>query len=182
MSEQRINIQTIENKQFDIKPRGYDREAVDTFLDDICDEIERMNNEAAALRQQLREAQAAASRAQQEAQAARSAAAAQPAPQPVAAPVAAEPQAAGSNADVMAMLELATRLKNETLADAQKQAEKILADANEQARAHMGSLAEERDSLTNQVEALRQTVADYRERFVSLLQAQQDALDKISDL
>ena len=59
---------------------------------------------------------------------------------------------------------------------------KTLEEANNQARENLGSLATERDSLTNQVEALRKTVSDYRERFTALLQAQQDAMDKISDL
>ena len=176
MSE-RITIQTIESMQFDIKPRGYDRDAVDTFLDAICDEMERMNNETAALRQQLREAQAAASRA---------AAAPQPAAAPVqpiqpVQPVVQPTQNAGS-AEILGILELANRLKNETLAEAQKKADEILEEANTQARENLGSLATERDSLTNQVEALRKTVSDYRERFTALLQAQQDAMDKISDL
>jgi len=160
MSE-RITIQTIESMQFDIKPRGYDRDAVDTFLDAICDEMERMNNETAALRQQLREAQAAP---------------VQPA-QPVL-----QPAQNADSAEILGILELANRLKNETLAEAQKKADEILEEANTQARENLGSLATERDSLTNQVEALRKTVSDYRERFTALLQAQQDAMDKISDL
>ena len=171
MSE-RITIQTIESMQFDIKPRGYDRDAVDTFLDAICDEMERMNNETAALRQQLREAQAAASRAAA-------------APQPVvAAPVQPAPQPVQSvnNNEILGILELANRLKDQTIAEAQKKADEILEEANTQARENLGSLATERDSLTNQVEALRKTVGDYRERFTALLQAQQDAMDKISDL
>ena len=173
MSE-RITIQTIESMQFDIKPRGYDRDAVDTFLDAICDEMERMNNETAALRQQLREAQAAASRAAA-------------APQPAAAPVqpaqpVLQPAQNADSAEILGILELANRLKNETLAEAQKKADEILEEANTQARENLGSLATERDSLTNQVEALRKTVSDYRERFTALLQAQQDAMDKISDL
>ncbi len=173
MSE-RITIQTIESMQFDIKPRGYDRDAVDTFLDAICDEMERMNNETAALRQQLREAQAAASRAAA-------------APQPAAAPVqppqpVLQPAQNADSAEILGILELANRLKNETLAEAQKKADEILEEANTQARENLGSLATERDSLTNQVEALRKTISDYRERFTALLQAQQDAMDKISDL
>ena len=172
MSE-RITIQTIESMQFDIKPRGYDRDAVDTFLDAICDEMERMNNETAALRQQLREAQAAASRTV-------------PAPQPAAQVplVKPEPQPAqnASSAEILEILAMANRLKNETLAEAQKKADEILEEANNQARENLGSLSTERDSLTNQVEALRKTVSDYRERFTALLQAQQDAMDKISDL
>ena len=54
--------------------------------------------------------------------------------------------------------------------------------ANEEARARIGDLAAERDSLTNQVAALKKTVADYRTRFEALLQAQQEAMDKINDL
>ena len=135
-----------------------------------------MNNETAALRQQLREAQAAASRA---AAAPQPAAPVQPI-QPVQ-PVVQPAQNAGS-AEILGILELANRLKNETLAEAQKKADEILEEANTQARENLGSLATERDSPTNQVEALRKTVSDYRERFTALLQAQQDAMDKISDL
>ena len=61
MSE-RITIHTIESKEFTLKPRGYDRDEVDAFLDEICDEIERMNAEADSLRDQLRASQANASR------------------------------------------------------------------------------------------------------------------------
>ena len=187
MSE-RITIQTIVDKEFDVKPRGYDREAVDAFLDEICDEFERMNNEQAALKQQLLEAQAAASRA-----------AAQPAPEavpqvtkvvPVAKPAEEkkpEPElkmaaADDSNTRILAMLEMAAKVKEETIAEAKQQAEKLIEQANEEARARIGDLAAERDSLTNQVAALKKTVADYRTRFEALLQAQQEAMDKINDL
>ena len=168
MSE-RITIQTIESKEFTMMPRGYDREQVDAFLDEICDELERMNNEMNDLRQQLREAQAAASRAQ-----------AQTAPRRET--IAPTPQPAAGNSEILGILELANRLKEQTIEEAKKQAEKIVADANTEVREHLGNLMEERDSLNNQVEALRKTAADYRERFTGLLQAQKDALEKISDL
>lgn len=171
MSE-RITISMIESKKFEMKPRGYDRDEVDAFLDDICDEMERMNNEMAALRQQLREAQAAA---------ARPAPAPAPAPAPVPAPAAA-PAAEASSADVLSVLELAKRLQEETINDAKKRAEKIIGDAEAQARGQLDSLADERTSLTQQVEALRKSAADYRARFTELLQAQQEALEKINDL
>ena len=59
---QQITIQAIEQKEFRTKARGYDPEEVDTFLDDICDEMERQQNTIASLQQQVREAQNAAQR------------------------------------------------------------------------------------------------------------------------
>ena len=39
--EQRITIDTIYQKDFRVKNRGYDQEEVDKFLDDIIEEMER---------------------------------------------------------------------------------------------------------------------------------------------
>ena len=172
MSE-RITIQDIESKQFEIKSRGYDRDEVDDYLDRICDEMERMETEIEQLRAALRDA-----RATQPAQATRvveKVAEAKPAPQPAAAPVT-------SNAELISVLELANRLKDETVAEARKRAEEILSEADAQAKERLGNLDEEKVSLTNQVEALKKLVADYRARFTELLQAQQEAMDKISSL
>ncbi len=179
MSERKVTIQAIESKQFDIKPRGYDRDEVDTFLDEICDEMERMENELEKLKRDLREARAAAQadapaqRTKVMAPVAESKSAPAPAP---AAP------AAATNAELISVLELANRLKDETVAEARKRAEEILSKANEQARERLGNLEDEQVSLSNQVEALKKLVAEYRARFTELLQAQQEAMDKISDL
>ncbi len=174
MSE-RITVNVIANKDFQVRPMGYDQDEVDSFLDEICDELDRIAAETADLKEQLREAQAAASRAAVQPAPKPAAPAPQPAPKPAA-------PASGGNAEVMGILELANRLKEETLAEARKQAEQIIEKANTEVRTQMGGLMEERDSLTHQVEALRKTAADYRERFTGLLKAQQDALEKISDL
>ncbi len=184
MSE-RITVETIVQMDFPRKARGYDEKAVDTFLDEICDEFERMTGEIDSLKQQLREAQAAA--------------ASRPAPEPV--PQATRPVPVNrpvedkkpepemktssteeGNAKILAMLEMAARVKEETIAEAKQQAEKLIEEANDEAKARIGDLAAERDSLTNQVDALKKTVADYRTRFEALLQAQQEAMDKINDL
>ena len=77
---------------------------------------------------------------------------------------------------------MAHQVKDQTIRDAQAKAENILAEAREKAEEQLGNLSSERDSLNRQVEALKQIVKDYKEKFVSLLQAQQDALDKASDL
>ncbi len=179
MSERKVTIQAIESKQFDIKPRGYDRDEVDTFLDEICDEMERMENELEKLKRDLREARAAA---QADAPAQRTKVMAPvtetksaPAPAPAA-------PAAATNAELISVLELANRLKDETVAEARRRAEEILSQARDQAKERLGNLEEEKTTLTNQVEALKKQVADYRGRFTELLQAQQEALDKIGNL
>ena len=40
-----ITIQTIETKEFKVKPNGYDPDEVDVFLDSIIDEFEDMQRE-----------------------------------------------------------------------------------------------------------------------------------------
>ena len=47
----KITVEEISRKEFAIANRGYDQKEVDDFLDDICDEIERMENEIMDLKQ-----------------------------------------------------------------------------------------------------------------------------------
>ena len=48
-----ITIEMIETKEFKTKPRGYDPQEVDEFLDAICDEMARQLDEIQSLQQQL---------------------------------------------------------------------------------------------------------------------------------
>lgn len=50
-----ITIQTIETKEFKVKPNGYDPEEVDVFLDSIIDEFEDMQREIQGLRASARQ-------------------------------------------------------------------------------------------------------------------------------
>ncbi len=47
----RITDDVIADKEFSIESRGYNKHEVDTFLDQICEEIDRLNNEVFDLRQ-----------------------------------------------------------------------------------------------------------------------------------
>ena len=47
----RITVDEISRKEFSFANKGYNQKEVDDFLDDICDEIERMENEIMDLRQ-----------------------------------------------------------------------------------------------------------------------------------
>ena len=92
---QQITIDAIESKEFAIRKNGYDQDEVDSFLDDICDEMERQLGTINKLQQQLREAQTAAAR---------------PVPVPAAASV--SPQ---SEAAFREILEMAQKVKEETI-------------------------------------------------------------------
>ncbi len=159
-----ITIETIESKEFKIKPRGYDQQEVDEFLDAICDEMAAMQDQIQSLQQQLMSAQA------------KRPAAPAPAPRP-AAPV--TPDATNALQEI---LEMAQKVKAETIAAAEKQAEDIVAKAQEQADAQLSNLQNERDSLSHQVTELKAAAAEYRARFEALLQAQQEAMEKAADL
>ena len=77
---------------------------------------------------------------------------------------------------------MAVRLKNETLAEAQKKADEILASADAQAKDRLGNLSSEHDRLTEQVATLKQAAAEYREKFTELLRQQQELLEKADEL
>ena len=47
----RITVDEISRKEFSFANKGYNQKEVDDFLDDICDEMERMENEIKDLRQ-----------------------------------------------------------------------------------------------------------------------------------
>ena len=52
MQNQKITIETIETKEFHVAARGYNQHEVDEFLDSICDELERVEGEINALKQE----------------------------------------------------------------------------------------------------------------------------------
>ena len=96
-----------------------------------------------------------------------------PAPAPAQAPLA-------TNAELIDVLQLANRLKDETVAAARQKAEEILAEADKQAKERLGAVAVERETLTKEVETLRTNVKNYRERFTAMLREQQEALDRLT--
>ena len=152
----RVTIDDISRKEFSIANKGYNQKEVDDFLDDICDEMERMENEIMDLKQKTS----------------------------VVRPAAQESAAVSSENEqnFREVLALAVQVKDETLRKAKEDAEAIRAKAETEASEKLDGLAEERKSLEAEVAALRKTAADYRAKFEALLQAQQEALEKASDL
>ncbi len=48
---ERITADDVANKEFTLEPRGYNRDEVDDFLELVCKEMDRLNNEIQDLRQ-----------------------------------------------------------------------------------------------------------------------------------
>ena len=152
----RITVEMISQKEFSFANKGYNQKEVDDFLDDICDEIERMESEIMDLRQKTTAVR----------------------------PAAQENSGLSSENEqsFREVLALAVQVKEETLRKAKEDAEAIRAKAETEATERLDGLSEERKSLEAEVAALKKAAADYRKQFEALLQAQQEALEKASDL
>ena len=140
----RITVDEISRKEFSFANKGYNQKEVDDFLDDICDEMERMESEIMDLKQKTS----------------------------VVRPVSQEPAAvsAENEQSFREVLAMAVQVKEEAIRKENEAAERL------------DGLSEERKSLEAEVAALRKAAADYRAQFEALLQAQQEALEKASDL
>ena len=152
----RITVEEISRKEFSFANKGYNQKEVDDFLDDICDEIERMENEIMDLKQKTT--------------------AVRPAAQDNTGISAENEQ---SFREVLAM---AVQVKEETLRKAREDAEAIRVKAETEPTERLDGLSDERKALEEEVAALRKAAADYRAQFEALLQAQQEALEKAADL
>ncbi len=161
---ERITVDLISSKEFSLESRGYNRQEVDNFLDDICEEMERMEGEIKDLRQKTAVVRPA------------------PAPVPAPAPAPASGISAADEKSFREILEMAKQVKDETIRKAEEDAKAIRDRAETEAKERLDGLSEEREALTKEVAALKKTAADYRAKFESLLQAQQEALEKASDL
>ena len=152
----RITVDEISRKEFSFANKGYNQKEVDDFLDDICDEMERMENEIIDLRQKTSMTR----------------------------PVVQESSGVDSETEksFREVLAMAVQVKDETLRKAREDAEAIRAKAETEATERLDGLAEERQTLEQEVAALKKTAADYRAQFEALLQAQQAALDKATGL
>ena len=178
-----LTIEMIEDKEFKIVLRGYDQKDVDSFLDEVCDQIEAMENEIASLKAKLsRAGQAPAMTAAPAIISAPMPVQSVPVPAPVPQPIPALPQEeapAQEDASEAAqrLLASAQKVYDDTVAEANAEAKRILREAQSGADAEINGLTSERDALKAEIEMLKDTARDYRERFRHLLLDQQHVLD-----
>ena len=155
---ERITADIIADKEFTIEARGYNRDEVDGFLDQICEELDRLNNEIQDLRQKTT----------------------------IVRPTAPENENTGISKEdegkFREILEMAATVKEETIRKAREDAEAIRLKAETEASERLNGLAEEREGLEQEVAALKETAMEYRKQFEELLHAQQEALEKATGL
>ena len=168
-----ITVAMIEEKEFKTKVRGYDPVEVDEFLDEICDEMVILQDEIASLQARL-------------AQASRQQAYAAPLmhrPQPVVAPAPAPAPVSNDDDSAKKLLERAQRMYDETIKDAEREAARIIANAQAQVvDVEAQKLEGQRDALQQQVNDLRAQTINYRNKLLQLMQDQRDILDSLSSL
>ena len=173
-----ITVAMIEEKEFKTKMRGYDPIEVDEFLDDICDEMVALQEEIATLNQRLSQQNQQSVYAPAPAPVPAPAVTPVPAPAatPIPAPIKVEEPKSESSEAAQKLLAKAQKLYDETLADAKQEAEEILEDARQKAAEQIGDLEGKRDALLKEVEDLKASAQDYRERFLRLVEDQQHIL------
>lgn len=160
MGMKRLTIQDIETKQFRRGAYGYEQREVDEFLDSICDEMELLLSEKDELQRKLDYANAQTRKAE------------------AAGGVVSAPGGM-SDASFREILEMAMRVKEQTIADAKTRAEEIVSEAQAKAEAELGSLKKERDDLQEKIDQLRDVAREYRAAMTRLLATHQESLDQL---
>lgn len=154
---ERITSEVIAEKEFTIANRGYNQEEVDTFLDLICEELDRLNNDIQDMRQKTTMVRPSV-------------------------PAAESSVSREDENKFREILEMAATVKEETIRKAREDAEAIRLKAETEANERLNGLAEEREVLEKEVNALKETAAEYKRQFEELLHAQQEALEKATGL
>jgi DivIVA domain-containing protein len=181
---------------------GYDQDEVDDFLDEVVVELRRLNQENEELRQRLIASDSRISELQRSgAQGAPTGAPAQfaeqPQPVPVPVPVPAPAAYQAPAADPMDptntnnLLQLARRLHEEhvregvekrdaLIAEGQATAARVVAEAEQQQRAQLSTLDQERASLEQRIDELRTFEREYRQKLKGYIEGQLRELDTSS--
>ena len=159
-----LTIDDIYDKEFALKGGGYDRNDVDQFLDEICDEMTNMLDHIAKLEQDLKQAQ-------MEVEAAKASAR-------TAAPTVVHSEPVARTSETLeGILLSAQRLADEAVANAKTKADGIVKEAQEKAEKIVDEARTEKESLASQMEGLRKSVAEYKDGFKKLLTKYQSLLD-----
>ena len=115
---ERITSEVIAEKEFTIANRGYNQEEVDTFLDLICEELDRLNNDIQDMRQKTTMVRPSA-------------------------PAAESSVSREDENKFREILEMAATVKEETIRKAREDAEAIRLKAETEANERLNGLAEE---------------------------------------
>ena len=143
--EDRITVDTILEKKFSTVAKGFNQQEVDEFLDHICDEFDRRDGEMNALRLKATQARGGATVPQQN-----------------------RPEV-NTDDSFREILEMAKRVKDQTIADAQAKASQILENAETEARKQLSDLTQQKNDLTAQLDTLKASAKSYYDQAQSAL-------------
>lgn len=160
-----LTIDEIYDKEFALKGGGYDRNDVDQFLDEICDEMTNMQERIQTLEAELQQAKLAAEAARE---------AVKPAQTPV---ERAEPSVAKTSETLESILLSAQRLADEATANAKRRAEEIVNEAQEKAGHIVDEAQEEKATLVKELDGMKKAASDYRSGFLALINKHKQLLD-----
>ena len=167
-----ITVSDIEQKEFTYKGPGYDPYDVDQYLDQICDEMVAMQEKIDRLEEDL-------AKARREVEAASNAV------QPVA-PVMVKTEeptpVAKTSQTLESILLSAQKLADGAVEDARRRAEAIVKEAQDQAGSIIEDAREEKATLEKSVETLRTSTAEFKTKFLSMLDAQKALVESNASL
>jgi len=151
-----LTIDDIYDKEFALKGGGYDRNDVDQFLDEICDEMTNMQEHIEKLEKALQQSQLEAEAAKANAQ--------------KTAPVVVKSEPVARTSETLeGILLSAQRLADEAVENAKNKAEGIVKEAQDKAGQIVDEARAEKESLSGELEALRSGVAEYKDSFLKLI-------------
>ncbi len=157
MEANRITVDTILDKKFSCVAKGFSQQEVDEFLDLICDELDRREAESNELRKALEKSNAAQPKAESVVQ------------------EKARPTTNFGDDSFREILEMAKRVKDQTIADAQTKAKEILANAEDEAHKQLGELTAQKTALEQELAELKLAAKAYYEQT-------QDAMNRLNKL
>jgi len=197
-----LTPEDVVNKRFQATKfrEGYDQDEVDDFLDEVVNELRRLNEENEELRQKLNSCER---RVGELSRATVARETVQPDPEPVPVPPAPEPLRAQAQLEAMGqsmaaggqgpeaaagMLALAQKLHDEyvrngeqardrIIGEARELANRLVREAEEKQRQTLGSLEQERSLLERKIDELRTFEREYRSRLKSYMEGQLRELD-----
>jgi cell division initiation protein len=167
-----VTVSDIEQKEFAYKGQGYDPFDVDQYLDQICDEMIAMQDRIKELEDQLE-------KARREADAAVNAV--QPV-QPVVVKAEEATPVAKTSQTLESILLSAQKLADGAVEDARRRAEAIVKEAQDQAGSIIEDAREEKATLEKSVETLRTSTAEFKTKFLSMLEAQKALVESNASL
>lgn len=165
--EMSITVSDIEQKEFAFKGGGYDPYDVDSYLDQICDEMIALQDRIDELQTELNKAKAEVDAAKQSVK---------PMPQQIVREDVPAPVAKTSETLENILLS-AQRISDEAIENAKKRAEEMIKEAQGKASEIVDNALEEKGTLQKELTGMRDAANDYKKRFLALINEHRDMLE-----